>query len=98
MTSPDPLGLTPLQRALSDATVQFHTRVAMNVTKEAARRSRANIRAASARTELTLDAVLEKLGWSREYAEHFVQPYCTCDDTYDGWMYCEHARDEGVHS
>lgn len=54
-------------------------------------------RAESPRAELTLDAVLEKLGWSREYAEHFVQPYCTCHDTYDGWIYCEHARDEGVH-
>lgn len=87
MTSPDPLGLTPLQRVLSDAASLYSP----------ARRSRADIRAGAARTELTLDAVLEKLGWSREYAKHFVQSYCTCDDTYDGWIYCEHARDEGVH-
>lgn len=45
---------------------------------------------------LTLDALLAKLGWSREYAEHVVQPYCTCGDDIDGWTRCEHARDLGV--
>lgn len=54
-------------------------------------------RAESPRVELTLDAVLEKLGWSREYAEHFVQPYCDCSDSHDGWIYCSHAYDEGMH-
>lgn len=81
MTSPDPLG-----------------RVAeINVMKETVRRGRADIRAAVARTELTLDAVLEKLGWSREYAEHFVQPYCICGYTRDGWEHCNHSIDLELH-
>lgn len=45
---------------------------------------------------LTIEAVLDKLGWSQEYAEHFVQPYCGCGDGMDGWETCQHARDEGV--
>lgn len=45
---------------------------------------------------MTTQRLVEKLGWSDAYAEHFVQPYCTCDDTDDGWDYCAHAVDEGV--
>lgn len=35
-------------------------------------------------------------GFTREYAEHLVQPYCYCEDGMDGWDYCQHARDEGL--
>lgn len=57
---------------------------------------RAATRAAATPVPLTLDALLDKLGWSREYAEHVVQSYCGCEDTRDGWDRCEHARDLGV--
>lgn len=63
---------------------------------EEARQRRAAVRAAAERTPLTLDALLENLGFSRGYAEHLVQPYCLCEDGSDGWEYCEHARDEGL--
>jgi formiminotetrahydrofolate cyclodeaminase len=63
--------------------------------REAAER-RAAERAATQRVPLSLDALLDKLGWSLEYAEHVVQPYCTCGDSSDGWDYCRHARDEGL--
>lgn len=98
MTSRDPLGLTPAQRlqsALSESLPKMAGRQEDLARRQ--REGRAELRAETPRVELTLDAVIDKLGWSREYAEHFVQPYCTCDDTYDGWIYCEHARDEGVH-
>lgn len=57
---------------------------------------RADERAAAERRPLTLDTLLDKLGFSREYAEHLVQPYCYCGDSADGWDYCAHARDEGL--
>lgn len=63
--------------------------------REAAER-RATERASSAPVALTLDALLDKLNFSREYAEHLVQPYCTCWDGPDGWDYCEHAQDLGL--
>jgi hypothetical protein len=63
--------------------------------REAAER-RAAERAAATPVELTLDALLDKLGWTREYAEHVVQPYCDCGDSSDGWDTCQHARDLGV--
>jgi hypothetical protein len=63
---------------------------------EQSRRERAEKRAAVVRRELTVDALIDKMMWSREYAEHLVQPYCECYDGMDGWEYCEHARDEGV--
>lgn len=59
------------------------------------RQERAAERAASERVPLTCCRLVDRLGWSMEYAEHFVQPYCTCSDSYDGWDYCAHARDEG---
>lgn len=60
------------------------------------RRLRATERATTGRVPLTLDAVLDALGWSEAYALHVVQPYCTCSDTGDGWETCAHADDEGV--
>lgn len=57
---------------------------------------RATERAEATPVPLTLDTVLDKLGWSREYAAHFVQPYCTCGDSYDGWDLCVHAQDLGL--
>jgi hypothetical protein len=42
---------------------------------------------------LTMDGLLDKLGFSREYAVHLVQPYCACGDSYDGWERCAHAND-----
>lgn len=60
------------------------------------KQARAVERAAAERKPLDLARVLEGLGWSTEYAEHFVQDYCTCSDSYDGWDFCPHARDEGV--
>jgi hypothetical protein len=61
-----------------------------------AEKLRAAERATTERTALTLDALLDKLGFSREYAEHLVQPYCYCGDGMDCWDYCAHARDEGL--
>jgi len=54
-------------------------------------------RASTPLTSLSLDALLGKLGWSLEYAHHFVQPYCTCDP-FDrvGAFYCQHADDLGI--
>jgi hypothetical protein len=44
--------------------------------------------------EFTLVA---RLGWSREYAHHFVQPYCSCEASPDdGWYVCPHADDLGL--
>lgn len=72
---------TPEQRAEWQAQAEEH---------------RAAERASHERRPLTLDNVLDGLGWTTEYAEHFVQDYCTCSDSYDGWDYCQHARDERV--
>lgn len=64
--------------------------------EKAAAQRRAAVREATPRRELTLDALIDKMGWTREYAEHLVQPYCGCEDGRDGWEYCEHARDLGL--
>lgn len=64
-----------------------------------AERERAKVRATAAFKALTLDALLARVqdwGWSREYVEHLVQPYCTCEDGRDGWEFCQHARDLGL--
>ena len=50
---------------------------------------------AASPAELTIDALLAKLDFSREYAEHLMQPYCHCGHRWDGWDYCHHARDLG---
>lgn len=75
---------------------------ALNATPEemAARQAelaqaRAGERAATERVPLTCCRLIDHLGWTTEYAEHFVQSYCTCSDSYDGWDFCAHARDEG---
>lgn len=60
--------------------------------REAAER-RAAERAAAQPAELTVDALIDALGWTRAYAEHVVQPYCRCSDGSDGWDYCQHATD-----
>ena len=61
-----------------------------------AMQTRAAERIAAARAPLTMDALLDKLGFDRAYAEHLVQPYCYCSDSRDGWDYCQHAYDEGL--
>jgi hypothetical protein len=63
--------------------------------REAKERAAAE-RAAAPHVDLTLAGLIEKLGWTWAYAEHFMQPYCDCSDSRDGWDYCQHARDEGV--
>jgi hypothetical protein len=68
----------------------------MAAYQEQRRRERTAERAASEVRPLTLDRLIKDLGWSGAYALHFVQPYCTCSDSYDGWDYCQHAHDEGV--
>lgn len=57
---------------------------------------RARERAAVPVVPLTLDGLLDKLGFSREYAEHLMQPYCYCSDGMDGWDRCIHADDLGL--
>jgi len=52
-------------------------------------------RATAEKMPLTLETLLDKLGFSREYAEHLMQPYCDCGDGSDGWDYCQHAYDLG---
>jgi hypothetical protein len=62
-------------------------------------RRNAEERATAEYVPLTLDAVLTRVedwGWSREYVEHLVQPYCKCEDGRDGWEFCQHARDLGL--
>ncbi len=58
-----------------------------------ARAWRERVRSAVESVPLTLDGLLEKLRFSREYAEHLMQPYCDCRDGYDGWERCPHAFD-----
>lgn len=63
---------------------------------ERRRQERAAERAAAVRVELTLEALVEALGWPLEYLRHVVQRYCGCRDGLDGWETCQHADDEGV--
>jgi hypothetical protein len=60
---------------------------------EKAARERAMVREMAVPVPLTLDVLVERLGWSRAYAEHFEQPDCECSDSADGWMRCPHAYD-----
>ena len=57
---------------------------------------RAAERAAAVPVPLNLGALLQRMGWSREYAEHLVQPYCDCGPDGDGWNVCSHAGDLGL--
>jgi hypothetical protein len=63
-----------------------------------AEQARAAERAATAPVGLTVGALAARMGWSREYAEHLVQPYCGCEEeSYGGgWSYCQHAHDLGL--
>jgi hypothetical protein len=70
------------------------TREAEKLAKARAEREQQRA-AASGPAELTVEALLAKLEFSREYAGHLMQPYCGCGHGWDGWEYCEHARDEG---
>ena len=63
---------------------------------QAAAQRRTDERSATPEVTLTLDSLLAKLGFSHDYAEHLVQPYCTCGDSADGWSPCAHARDLGL--
>jgi hypothetical protein len=63
-----------------------------------AEQGRAVERAGAEHRSLTLDGLLDKLGWTSAYAEHLVQPYCDCGEGMDGWDYCIHARDLGLTS
>lgn len=81
------LNATPQQRAQWAA--EFEVRQAER------KELRARERAETETVPLTLDALTAKLGYERGYAEHLVQPYCTCEETFDGWSYCDHARDLG---
>lgn len=65
--------------------------------REQAARDRAEERAAAVEIRVTVESLVERMGWSSEYARHLVQPYCRCyeDGTY-GWTVCEHAYDLGV--
>ncbi|PRX23681.1 hypothetical protein [Actinoplanes italicus] len=86
---------------MSDAVQAFErwqarwTPEAMSARAAEERAERGQVREASPLAELTLDALWEKLGFSREYAEHLVQPYCSCECGHDGWQYCQHANDLG---
>lgn len=59
---------------------------------------RAEERADAEQMPLTFDSLLARMDWSREYAEHFVQPYCECGPHRhdDGWYRCPHAEDLGL--
>lgn len=86
-----------MHRALNATPEQRAQWAAESAEREAeARRMRAEERAARDPVPPTLDALLDRMGWSREYAEHLVQPYCDCGEDIDGWSYCEHARDLGL--
>jgi hypothetical protein len=65
------------------------------------------------RVPLTMDALIDAIGkrvddgcgWDllkrQQYAEHLVQPWCSCEvdggwrDEPGGWIFCQHAIDEG---
>lgn len=64
--------------------------------REAGRIHNEEVRKSTPVVDLTLETLLGKLDWAKEYAEHFVQPYCDCGDGNDGWEYCAHARDLGL--
>ena len=84
--------------AMRDALLSYHRATPQERAARAdgAALTRAEERAAAERMPLTLDALLDKLGFDRAYAEHLVQPYCCCSDTADGWDYCQHVYDEGL--
>jgi hypothetical protein len=44
---------------------------------------------------LTMGRILDRFNVSRAFAQHLVQPYCTCEFN-DGWELCSHAYDLGL--
>jgi alanine racemase len=71
------MALTPDERA---------ARRAQHATERAAERAR------TPKVGLTLDALLDRLGFTPEYAYHLVQPYCSCDLGDEGGP-CQHWLD-----
>ncbi|GLY08323.1 hypothetical protein Acsp01_87020 [Actinoplanes sp. NBRC 101535] len=61
-----------------------------------ARARRSAEREAADRVPFTVAGLAAKTGWTAGYIEHLVQPYCGCWQGYDGWEYCDHARDLGM--
>lgn len=68
-----------------------------------ARKARAEGRAATPEVEVKIETVKRALDRflpiyvSEEYVKHFVQPYCQCEPSMDGyWEFCEHACDLGL--
>jgi acyl-CoA reductase-like NAD-dependent aldehyde dehydrogenase len=111
MTDPADLHITKVaavvpisQEALDDAIdIADHLKRWTDATPEQrdewnrqAVQQRAAERAATTAVPLTLDGLLDKLGFTHEYAQHLVQPYCECADGYDGWETCQHAYDLGL--
>lgn len=62
------------------------------------RARRLSERQAAVFEHLSLEPLLARLGMSRAFALHLLQPYCRCeqDNLEGGWMRCEHARDLGL--
>lgn len=80
------LALTPGQRAVRGA-----------VARSAARVQRVLVRRAAVPQALTLDVLLDRLDWAREYAEHLMQPYCECMPIGEDPYRCEFAVDAGLY-
>jgi len=70
---------------------EYPARAAQQAEIQAA--ARVGERAGAQQVELTLDSLLAKLGWTRRYAEHAVQPYCSC---WHDWSGCVHADDQEI--
>lgn len=87
-----------LERALNATPEERAERARAWAQREAeATRERAEQRASTETIPLTVEAIMAKMDWDREFAEHLVQPYCEChEDSEGGWSYCEHARDLGL--
>lgn len=80
--------------ATSEERAEWARRAAVREAEDA--RRRAEDRAAATPVPLALPALLSKMNWTAEYAEHLVQPYCECGYDIDGWSYCQHAQDFGL--
>lgn len=57
---------------------------------------RAEVRRAAQVVAPTPGRLIDRLGWGGRYVEHFVQPYCRCEQGSEGWERCEHAIDLGI--
>lgn len=65
---------------------------------ERARHERAAERRGAVVLPVTVERLLDKMGWSMAYAEHLMRPYCTCgpNGTDGEWEWCAHAVDLGI--